>query len=242
MRRDDPDVDEITGPPGLPDAPARVIAALSPLVTPSRLRRIEAVAGARSLAVVPVLESLSDPHNGAAVLRTADAVGAQRVDVVAGPGGFLAAKGVSKGTHRWLDVHLHPSASACVRSLRRDGYRVYAGVMDGEHTPRELARYAPVALVFGNERRGVSPELRALADGTFRVPMRGFVESLNISVAAAVSLYGLIDELAHLPPDQAAAHALSEDAKQTLIARYLMATVRDAEAALRRALAPPPTA
>ena len=220
MRRDDPDVYEVkSGPPELTAPVEAVIAALSPLVTETRLARMRTVVAGRTLDVVPVLDRVHDPHNASAILRTADALGVQRVDVVPAPTGFLAARGVSKGTHRWLDIARHASPSACAASLHARGYEVFVAAMDGEHTPADLAARPRVAVVFGNEHAGVSPEMRAHADGSFAIPMRGFVESLNVSVAAAITLYALT---------AVGRASLSSDAQRELLARYLMASVRDA--------------
>jgi tRNA (guanosine-2'-O-)-methyltransferase len=76
-----------------------------------------------------------------------------------------------------------------VTALHGAGYRVLVASTDGEHGPADLPTVAPVAVVFGNEHAGVSAELRTLCDGTYAVPMRGFVESLNVSVAAAITMF-----------------------------------------------------
>jgi tRNA (guanosine-2'-O-)-methyltransferase len=224
MKRTDPDVYEVSGPPSLPAPPEDVIAALAPLVTPDRLARIEAVAAARTLDVVPVLEKIHDPHNASAVLRTADAFGIQRVDVIPAEHGFVAARGVAKGTHHWLDVVRHVSSSGAVQSLHEDGYRVFVAAMGAERTPESLREEPRVAVVFGNEHRGVSDEMRELADGTFAVPMVGFVESLNVSVAAAVTLHVLRRDRSG---------SLDDGTRSILVARYLMTTVRDAARVVR---------
>lgn len=230
MRHDDPDTYEVDGPPPLASSldPAQVIEVLQPMVTGQRMTRIETVAAGRTTAVVPVLEAFSDPHNVSAILRTSEAMGVQRVDVVAGPYGFRASKAVAKGSHRWLDIHMHDTGEAAVTRLQGDGYRVYAAIMEGELTPDDLADRVRdggrVALVFGNERRGVSEGALDKVDGRFRVPMYGFVESLNVSVAAAITLNTVAKATrrsGEIGPEQRA-----------LIARYLMHSVRDAERVL----------
>lgn len=212
------------GPPALEAPAAGVIEALVPHVTEARWARIQAVVAARSYAVQPVLEAFHDPHNASAVLRSCDAFGIQRVHVVPGVEEFLAARKVSRGTDRWLDLARHEDVESCLGGLKGAGYEVFVASMEGEVHPAELARKPKVAILFGNERKGPSPAARALADGTYAVPMRGFVESLNVSVAAAITL-------------QAVMHGrggdLSEDERRTLEARYLMATVTGAGEILR---------
>lgn len=224
MRRDDPEVYQVGPPRTLPASPERVFAALSPLVTEARLARIEEVVSRRRLSVVPVLEGLTDPHNGSAILRSAEAFGLQHVHVVPGPHGFMAAHRVAKGTHRWLDVIQHPDSETCLRALADRGYRIYVAAMGGQMRPEDLRGVERVAVVFGNEHAGASETMIRGADGTCAVPMEGFVESLNVSVAAAVTLYGAS---AGRPGD------LSADERKELTARFLLSTVRDADRIVR---------
>jgi tRNA (guanosine-2'-O-)-methyltransferase len=220
VRRDDPDAFEVDPEPPLP-APARVvIAALAPLLTERRRARIAAVVAARTRAVVPVLEDLTDPHNASAVMRSADAFGVQEIHAIDPERRLAASRGVARGTHRWLDIVRHVDAAACVAALRTRGYRIYVAAMDGETTPEELRAHPRVAVVLGNEHRGASPEIRALVDGTYQIPMAGFVESLNVSVAAAITLY---------VTTRGRHGDLGADEQAELEARFLMSSVRDAE-------------
>lgn len=203
----------------LPASPAAVIAALRPLVTDARIERLRRVISKRSLRVVPVLEELIDPHNISAVLRSADAFGLARMHVIEGERGFRAAKRVSKGAHRWLDIRHHGTGRECIEHLRGDGYEIFAAAMEGTIRPEELRSRPKVAVVFGNEHRGASEAMRSGADGTFAVPMVGFVESLNVSVAAAITLYTARGDS---PGD------LDEAQRHLLMARFLMISVRDA--------------
>jgi tRNA (guanosine-2'-O-)-methyltransferase len=220
VRADDPDVIEIEGPPPLRRSAELVIEALSPVVTPERLRRIEEVVRGRTDSLALVLDSIADPHNSSAVLRSADAFGVQTVHVIVGEHGFRASRGVSKGTHRWLDVIRYESAEACTRRLKRDGYSIYVAAMGGDAQLEDLRNTPRLAVVFGNEHRGVSSEMRDLADGTFSIPMWGFVESLNISVAAAITMQRLARD--GRPP-------LPADRQKELEARFLMNSVKNAD-------------
>lgn len=220
MRADDPDAIEVEGPPRLGHPAEVVIEALSKVVTSKRLERIQDVARTRTDNLVLVLDRISDPHNSSAVLRSADAFGVQRVHVIVGEQGFRASRGVSKGTHRWLDVVRYETADACVRRLRDEDYAIFVAAMGGETQLADLRVTPRLAVVFGNEHRGVSPEMRDLADGTFSIPMCGFVESLNISVAAAITMQTLAgDGRARLPDAR----------RRELEARFLMNSVRNAD-------------
>ncbi len=220
MRADDPDVIEIEGPPPLSHPAEVVIEALSPVVTPERRKRIDQVVSQRTDDLVVVLDSVSDPHNSSAVLRSADAFGIQTVHVIVGSYGFRASRGVSKGTHRWLDVIRYESAEACAKRLKDAGYAIYVAATGGDCDLEALRTKTRLAVVFGNEHRGVSPAWAELADGTFSIPMRGFVESLNVSVAAAITLQTLA---------AGARQPLSGPRRRALEARFLMNSVKNAD-------------
>jgi tRNA (guanosine-2'-O-)-methyltransferase len=220
VRADDPDVIEVEGPPQLERPPEVVIEALREVVTAERLARIEQVVSGRTDSLVVVLDQLSDPHNASAVLRSADAFGVQRVHAVVGEHGFRASRGVSKGTHRWLDIVRYETADACARRLKSEGYSIYVAAMGGECSPAGLHEVSRLAVVFGNEHRGVSLAMRNAADGSFSIPMGGFVESLNVSVAAAITMHTLAnDGRPRLIPER----------RRELTARFLMNSVRNAE-------------
>ena len=138
-----------------------------------------------------VLENVHDPHNISAVLRSCDAVGVSRVHLVytfeEEP---KLSKGVSASALKWLEIERHDSIDACYERLRQNGFRILATALrDDCHDLHTLNLTAPTALVFGNEMRGCSDEAVEAADGTLLIPMMGMVQSLNISVACAVTLY-----------------------------------------------------
>jgi tRNA (guanosine-2'-O-)-methyltransferase len=164
---------------------------------------------------------LIDPHNISAVLRSADAFGVQRVHLIARPEPFVAAPRIARGADRWLDVKRHASPEACVKVLRERGHRIFVADVDGALRPEDLAREPKPAIVFGNEHAGVSPELRALADSTYAIPMHGFVQSLNVSVAAAITLFAVM---------QGRAGDLDDRTREELRARYYSLSVPHADA------------
>jgi tRNA (guanosine-2'-O-)-methyltransferase len=161
--------------------------------TERRQQRIRRVLERRQPDLTVVLENVHDPHNVSAVLRSCDAVGVLTVHSIYSieqPPERAYARTISASAAKWIEVERHDSVDACYAHLREFGFRVLATAL----TPESGSLYGidftqPVALVFGNEMRGVSDEAVALADGTFEIPMKGMVESLNISVACAVTLF-----------------------------------------------------
>ncbi len=157
---------------------------------PERRDRIDRAVANRTRTLTVVMEAFCDPQNVNAVLRTCDAFGVQDVNVVEGPmKPYDRNRKISQNADKWLDVTRWKSTVECLRALKDRGFSVYATHLGPASRPLgELSFAEKVALVFGNESRGVSDEALALADVCYAIPMRGFVQSLNVSVAAAVSL------------------------------------------------------
>ena len=165
-----------------------VIETLEPLASDERQARIQAVLDERLGSVTVLLDAPHDPHNGSAVMRSCDAFGIPTVHVVPREEAFLIARRITKGTERWLEVHHHASPEAAAEHLQRQGFELVATHPQGELTPPDLAHIPRLALLLGNEHEGICAALQQAAKRAVRIPMRGFVESLNVSVAAAVLL------------------------------------------------------
>jgi TrmH family RNA methyltransferase len=133
----------------------------------------------------------SEPGNAGALIRTADAMGADAV-VLAGDGvdpyngKCLRA---SAGSVFALPVIEEPDVPTLVAALRSAGLNLLATTVDGELSLDDADLTAPTAWIFGSEAHGLSAEVAALADARVRIPMRGSTESLNIAAAAAICLY-----------------------------------------------------
>lgn len=160
-------------------------------ITPRRRQRMIDVLRRRQPDLSVVLENVHDPHNISAVLRSCEAVGIGEVHLIytleERP---KLSRVVAAGTLRWLDVVNHQSIEACYAALHERGFTIYATHLDENRLELfDLDLTQPSALVFGNEQRGVSPEAVEAADATMVIPMMGMVQSLNISVACAVTLY-----------------------------------------------------
>jgi tRNA (guanosine-2'-O-)-methyltransferase len=165
-----------------------VIETLSPLVLPERLARIQAALEQRLDSVTVLLDSPSDPHNVAAVLRSADAFGVQTIHVFLEENDYRASGRVAQGSHHWVDTVAYETREAAAECLIEQGYTLIVTHPQGELVPADLAQVERPALVLGNEHHGVHPSLASRAKTTVRIPMVGFVESLNMSVSAALLL------------------------------------------------------
>jgi len=203
-----------------------VIGVLEPMATENRRHRLQQVFADRLDSVTVVVDSLYDPHNVAALLRTSEALGVARIHLVATEAVSLALAGVACGTHKWVEVQSHTDAAACVRSLRAAGMKLVAAHPQGDMMPEDLRSVPRLALVLGNEHQGIGAELSNACDGVVRVPMRGLAESLNVSVSGGILLSYAV---AGRPGD------LSSLEQRRLYARGLAVSVPNAAAILDRA-------
>ncbi|RMH42544.1 MAG: TrmH family RNA methyltransferase [Deltaproteobacteria bacterium] len=171
--------------------PAAVTAALRPHLSDDRAARIERVLAARLSSVTAVLENLHDPHNGAAAIRSCEALGLDALHVVEAAEPFRFAKKVTIGCHKWMAVHRYPELAPCAEALRARGFRLYAAVPGAAQTLDDIDASEPVALVFGNELEGLRPATVAACDAAFSIPMVGFSQSFNLSVSVALCAYAV---------------------------------------------------
>lgn len=176
---------------------------LEPYMTPARRQRMEQVAAVRTRRIRLVIQDVHQPHNVSACMRSAEAFGIQDVDVVTLSHRFKPTT-VAKGVVPWLTVRRHRTVESCVTDLRRAGYKIAAGLPRPGAVPLpELPLNEPIAVVFGNEHAGVDTAWLDQVDLAFTIPMLGMVESLNISVSAAVTLFQLSQAMrAAMPKDQ----------------------------------------
>jgi tRNA (guanosine-2'-O-)-methyltransferase len=180
----------------------------------ARKEKIDRVVSQRTRNFTVVLDRLEDSFNMAAVLRTCESMGVQEVHVVINPEApFVPNSKVAQGCDKWLDVKLYKSFAECREHLKSRGFLLFASAIREGATSLYSMRFdGKKALIFGNERRGVSDEVLEGADGTFWVPMRGFSQSLNISAAASACISRAVawrDEhlgsSGDLPPEEAEA-------------------------------------
>lgn len=161
-------------------------------VTKDREEKLRRVLENRNHSLTLVLENINDPHNMAAALRSCDSVGIMDVHFIYyGKQPFPLLKHKSSASAwKWLNKYRHDSVAECFDTLRKQGKKIYTTHMSKDAVSLyDLDLTADLALVFGNEHDGVSEEAYTNADGNFLIPQIGMIQSLNISVACAVSLF-----------------------------------------------------
>lgn len=155
-----------------------------------RAARMRLVAGRRLAGLTVVLDGVHDPHNISAVLRSAEGFGLLSANIIGAPQELSPNRAITKGCEKWLNLRYYCSASECADALHAQGFELLAAVPDRAAQRLEEVDFSrKLALVFGHERNGITPELLALCDGRFQIRMTGFSQSLNVSVAAGISMY-----------------------------------------------------
>jgi tRNA (guanosine-2'-O-)-methyltransferase len=209
-----------------------VIDALGPHLGDERRDKIDRVAGSRLGGLVVVLENLHDPHNGGAALRSCEAIGVREVRVVGAS--FQFSERVTQGCDKWLDIVRDESIERAAADLKARGFRLYAAVPGAATALEELDARVPAAFLIGNERDGLTAAARAACDVEFAIPMRGFSQSVNLSVATALCVY------THAERRRVALGRVGDlegDALDDLRAEYYRRDLRGADAIIARALA-----
>lgn len=167
---------------------------LDVFVSDGRMARIDEVLGNRTRNLVLLVEGIWDPHNIAACMRTAEGLGLQELHVIGDRKTWSPHPKIVKGGAKWMDVFMHASPAEGAAALRKRGFRIYSGALSPTAVPiQSLDFTGPVALVFGNEHLGLTREMMDLSDETFYIPMNGFTQSFNISVAAGIGLFYAVE-------------------------------------------------
>ena len=215
---------------------------LRPLVTEARLAKLQRVAAQRSRHISVVLENVFQSRNASAVMRSADGLGLLDVHLIENENAWSRNKGVAKGASQWLNLHRYLGVEdprlACVNAIKAHGIKLVVTSPHAEgHTPENLPLDEPVALVMGTEFSGASDFMMEHADAFVEIPMQGFAESFNISVAAAIVMHRLRTRLEHSSADW----RLHPDELSVLNAGWIFKSVRNARGILaRHGLTPPP--
>lgn len=187
-------------------------------VTVERWARIQTVVENRRPQTAVVLEDIYDRGNISAVMRSAEAFGLYEFHTIELHEKFKESKRVTQGAHKWLDRKKWTTTESCANNLKNAGYKIYVTHLDTHAKPLSaVSMDTPFAICFGNEKDGASENLISLADERVYIPMHGFVQSFNISVAAALCFY-------HIQL-HAKKHPLTDAERMRLQALYLTRSI-----------------
>jgi len=160
-------------------------------MSPERFERITRMLDRRQPELTVLLERVHKPHNLAAIVRTADAVGVSDVHATWEDKAMkLAGNKSATGSQNWVNVHSHETTADAIQALRDQGMQIIAtNLSDTAIDFREVDYTKPTAVLLGQEKTGITAEALALADQDVIIPMVGMCQSLNVSVASALILY-----------------------------------------------------
>jgi tRNA (guanosine-2'-O-)-methyltransferase len=208
---------------------AELIQFLSGFVTPERLSLFSKILSLRTDYLTVVLEDLYQTQNTSAVVRTADCFGIQNVHVIENKHAFQVNPDVVRGASNWVTVTQYNGTAmntpAALQKLRNEGYRIVVATPHDHDVDLESfdLEKGKAAIVFGCERPGLTQWAMKEADEYMKIPMVGFTESLNVSVAVAVTLHHLTHQLRnHTSIDW----RLAEYEKQKLLLGWLRNSIK----------------
>ena len=201
----------------------------SQFISDNRKETIEKVLGERTRYITMVMEDIYQSQNASAVVRTCECMGLQDIHFIEDASKYSINPGVLKGSDKWIDLIKHKekggnTTEKCFEHLRHAGYTIYAmdPAPEGKNID-EVPVDTKIALVMGNELKGISDYAQKHADGLVRIPMYGFTESLNISVSAAIGLNTLV------PKIRQSSHAwrLTDEEKDNIRLKWYRKCVRN---------------
>lgn len=168
-----------------------------------RQQKVERVKNNRHQGII-VLEDIHDPHNAAAVWRSADCFGFGKIYIIFDQEKVFNPKKVGKvsssSANKWLDFEIFRSTEECYKKLKNDGYKIYATILDENAKKLQTSNFKnnKSAFVFGNEHRGISEYAAKNADEKIYIPMLGMVQSLNLSVTAGIMMWEYKKQISNL--------------------------------------------
>lgn len=172
------------------------LAYLETILSENRKERFSEILVNRTKHFTVVVEDVFQLHNTSAVMRSCEVFGVQDLHVIEQKFGKEIDKEIALGAEKWVDIHRYPNTQLCIEELKEKGYQIVA---TSPHVEANLLQdfdiHRPSALFFGTEKEGLSQEVLQQADTFIKIPMVGFTESLNISVAAAIILQNITSRL-----------------------------------------------
>lgn len=200
-----------------------------PLLMPERQKKIERVAEGRCFDISVVLEGIYDRGNISAVMRTAEGLGFSNFHIIETFEKFKNANRVTQGADKWVETKKWKSTTEAIKYFKDHKIKICVTSLESAKPIHEVDFSTPLALVLGNEKSGASAEIIEAADERVIIPMPGFVQSFNISVAGALSLYQIYqNRLKTLGKNQ----DVTPEQIRILKAQYALRTLDSAEAIL----------
>lgn len=204
---------------------------LEHFITEERKERFLQVISARTNHFTVAMEDVFQMHNTSAVVRTCEVFGVQQAHSIEGRFGKRLDAKIAMGAQKWVDVFRYNDTQSCIDTLRAQGYQIVATTPHKDaYSLNDFDISKKSAFFFGTEKEGLSEQVLSQADTYLKIPMVGFTESLNISVAVAIVLQQLTDKLRR---SQVAWQLTDEERLSTLI-NWTKKSIRNVRDVLKR--------
>ena len=162
-------------------------------ILPRRFERIKSVLDCRMKNLTVLVEDVNKPHNLSAILRTCDAAGVFEANFISKTNAFKTFNSTAQGSQKWVQINQYKKTSKAIKVLKDKGFKLYGTNLNPKSIDYRKCNFeGPTAFVLGAEKWGISEEAASLMDEHIHIPMRGMVESLNVSVAASALLFEAI--------------------------------------------------
>ncbi len=199
---------------------------LKEFVSKEKLQKIEALVPQRTHFIAPVIEDIYQFRNAGAIVRSMEAFGFQSLYALENRNSFIPETAVSRGADKWIDITYMQAGTESLQKIKEQGFQLAA--ISPEKNAVDIQDFEltrPTALIFGTEFKGVTKETLEFADACIKIPMKGFTESLNVSVAAGICFYEMRNKLENSNLNW----KLSDEEKLTLKIKWAMNSVSSGE-------------
>lgn len=205
---------------------------LAEFMLPERYATMQRVVADRTKYMTVCAENTFHPQNASALVRHCEAFGVQELHAIEFLCGFQANTHIVRGTDKWVNIQRYETTSEAVAHLKGEGYRIVAATPHtNDLTPDSFdVTKGKFCLVFGTEKQGISPEIMEVADEFVKIPMYGFVESLNVSACAAILIQGLVEKIHRSEVEW----RLSPEERSKLLYEWMRESIKDDEGILRK--------
>ena len=203
---------------------------LSGFITKERIELLNHNLKQRTNHLAIVLEDIFHSQNASAVLRTADCFGVQNIHIIENRNNYNTHPNISLGSGKWLTETFYNkknnNTEDCLKNLKKDGYKIIATTPHKAKSIYDInIKKEKIALLFGAEQEGLSNLALEIADEKVKIPMYGFTESYNISVAAALCMQVVISKIR----EHNIAWQLSEEEKDEVMLNWLRNSIKESE-------------
>tara|TARA_Y100000766_G_scaffold217315_1_gene189203 strand:- start:928 stop:1617 length:690 start_codon:yes stop_codon:yes gene_type:complete len=171
---------------------------------PRRFERLKSVLNKRIADLTVLIENVEKPHNLSAIIRSCDAVGVLEAYAIFNKDKLLTFNSTAQGSQKWVQINQYKETTQAIKVLKKKNFKLYGTNLNPKSIDyRKCDFTGPTAFVLGAEKWGISEEATSLVDEHIHIPMRGMVESLNVSVAASALLFEAIRQrqVANIVPE-----------------------------------------